>query len=206
MKEDLPMKGTLRIIMFGLLMAALCAGCSKQPTQEINTAKSAVDAAVSEGAEKYAPAESQKVNEELAIAMTEVRAQDGKFFKDYKKSREMLLKVKADADVLKAGLDAKKAEAGKNARAAFEAAKAAVDAARSGVTEMPERLSMETEAIRADIKGLDESLAEVHMLIKTEDYLTASDKAGVIKEKAAGISEEIRQATEKTAPKRVKKR
>ncbi len=200
------MKGTFRNIVLCLLLAGLSAGCSRQPVQEINAAKSAVDAAVSEGAEKYAPVESRKVNEELAAAMTEVRAQDAKFFKDYKKAKEMLLKVKADADNVKAGLDAKKAEAEKNARAAFESAKAAVDAAKSGVAKMPKRLSIETEAMLADIKGLDESLSGVQRLMEIEDYLTASDKARAVKEKAAGISEEIRQATEKASPKKAKKK
>jgi hypothetical protein len=199
-------KGTLRNIILGLLLASLCAGCSKQPVQEINAAKSAVDAAVSEGAEKYSPAESQKVNEELAAAMIEVRAQDARFFRDYKRAKEMLLKVKADADNIKAGLNAKKAEAEKKAMAAFESAKAAVDDVKSGVTKMPKRLSRETEAIFADIKGLDESLSEVQRLIRTEDYLTASDRAGAIKAKAAGISEEIRQATEKASPIKAKRK
>ncbi len=201
------MKGMVLNLLFGLLLVTLCAGCSKQPVQEINAAKSAVDAAVSEGSEKYAPAESQKVNEELDAALNEVRSQDGKFlFRDYKKSVGMLQKVKADADVLKSGLDAKKAEARENARKDFEAARAAVDAAKSDVTKMPKRLSVETETIVADIKGLDESLSEAQRLIDTGDYLTASDRAGDAKEKATGISEEIRQATEKPGPKKTKGR
>src|SRR5512139_1376921 len=116
------MKGITGYFLFGFFVLFTLIACSKQPVQEINAAKSAVDSAMAEGAEKYSPAEAKKVNDALTEAMAEIKTQDGKFFKDYKKAGEMLAKVKTDSDNLKAGLAAKKEEARKKAIAAEESA------------------------------------------------------------------------------------
>jgi hypothetical protein len=49
--------------MISLIALFFIAGCSKQPLQEINGAKAAVDFVISEGAEKYLPADAKKLND-----------------------------------------------------------------------------------------------------------------------------------------------
>lgn len=203
LREVALMKGITGYILFGLIVLFTFTACSKQPVQEINAAKSAVDSAMAEGAEKYSPADAGKVNDALAAAMTEVKMQDGKFFKDYKKANEMLAKVKAEAENLKAGLAAKKEEAKKNALAAEESAKASVSEAKESLAKAMKstKAELDIEVLSNDIRRLDESLAEIKKLIDTEDYTTAIEKAGALKTKADGMAKVAGKDTELTSRK-----
>ncbi len=193
------MKGIARYFLFGFIVLFTLTACSKQPVKEINAAKSAVDSAMAEGAEKYSPAEARKVNDALTEAMTEIKTQDGKFFKDYKKAGEMLTKVKADADELRGGLAAKKEEARKKALSAEESANASVSEAKAYLARVMKssKAKFDIEALSNSIKGLDDALAEIRKLIATEDYTTAIEKAGVVKEKAVDMIKEAGSAAEK---------
>lgn len=117
-------------VVLGIIVMTFLAGCGKQPAEEINATKSAVDAVVAEGG-KYAPEETKKLNDDLTTAMKEVKSQDSKPFKNYSKAKEMLAKVKSDAETLKSGLAAKKEQAKQNAFAAQDAAKVAVGEAKA---------------------------------------------------------------------------
>lgn len=198
------MKTVLKYVTMAVLAVTILAGCSKQPTEEVNAAKSVVDSVITEGAEKYAPEEAKKINDDLAAAMTEIKAQDGKFFKNYSKAQEMLVKVQADATNLKAGLAAKKEEAKNNAAAAFEAAKVSIDEAKALLAKAPKGKGSQAdiEAMKSDVKGLEESLAEVQASMDSEDYLAASEKSDGIKAKASEVSEQIKQAMEKVGAKK----
>ena len=56
--------------------------------------------------------------------------------------------------------------------------------------------------LKGDVKGLEESGPEVQQLIEKEDYVAATDKSKAIKEKADGVSNQIKQAMEKVKSKR----
>lgn len=197
------MKSVLKYLALGLVVMALLVGCGKQPTQEINDAKAAIDAVVADGAEKYAPEDVKVLNDALTSAMDEIKVQDGKFFKNYGKAKEALVKVKADAETLKTAIPQKKEEAKTNALVAQEAAKTAVAEAASLMKKAPKGKGTKADiaALQADLKGLQDSLAEVQGLIDTEDYRAAGDKATAIKDKAAGISEQVNQALGKAGAK-----
>jgi hypothetical protein len=198
------MKGAVSNFLIALLMFFAFTACSKQPAREINSAKTAVDSAMAEGAEKYSPAEARKVNDELAAALAEVNAQDARFSKDYKRAKGLLAKVNADAEALKAGLAAKKEEARKQALAAQEAATTAVDEAKTLVAKAARSNKADggLDALNAAARGLDEALLEVKNLITTEDYITAMEKAGAVKADASALSEKVKQATVEQAPKK----
>ena len=201
------MKSVLRHLLPGLITALLFAGCAKQPAQEINAAKSAVDAAVAEGAEKYAPEDAKRLNESLNIAMGEVKSQEGKLFKNYSLSKEMLAKVKADADAVKAGLAPKKENAKKEATAAQEASRSAVDDVKSLLSKAPKGKEgrADIEAVKADLRVLEEALTDVQKSIDAEDYPSAVNRANAIKDKATAVSEKIRQIIGRTSAKAGKK-
>jgi hypothetical protein len=146
-REGFPVKSALGCVIFCLLLTGLLAGCCGQPAQEIDAAKTAVDAAVSEGAEKFSPGEARKVGAELTAAMDEVNTQGNKVFRDYAKAKRMLLQVKSDADAMNAGLAAKKAAARKDAEGAFVAAKFAVERAGAALGKAPERIPVERESL-----------------------------------------------------------
>ncbi len=198
------MKSTLKFLVVGMVAILLLAGCAKQPTEEINAAKTSVDAVMAEGAQKFAAAEAKILNDSMQAAQDEIKVQDGKTFKDYAKAKELLAKVKADAQALKAGLAAKKEEAKKNALAAQEAAQASVKEAKALLAKAPKGKGSKAdiEALKADLKGIEDALAEVKTAVDSEDYTAASEKSNAIKNKTAAISDQIKKAMEKTGTKK----
>jgi len=195
-------KSTIMVLVF-VMAGLLLVGCGKQPAEEINAAKSAVDAVITEGAEKFAPEDAKKLNDDLTAALDEVKIQDSKTMKNYSKAQEMLAKVKADAEALRTNLPMKKEEAKNNALAAQEAAKTAIEEAKKLLAKAPKGKGSiaDIEAMKADVKGLEDSLLEVQASVDSEDYAAASEKAKGIQEKAAEVSSQITQAMEKVGVK-----
>lgn len=191
------MKSVLRYSIVGLVLVLIfVVGCSKPPMEELNAAKSAVDAVASE-ASKYVPEDAKKLNDDLQAAQNEISA------KNYKQAKEILVKVKADAETLKTTLSQKKEQAKNNTIAALDAAKTAVAAAKTLLAKAPKGKGSKAdiEAMKADIKGLEESVPEVQSLIDAENYAVATEKANAIKEKAAAVSDQINQALKKVGTK-----
>lgn len=183
------------------LVALMLVGCGSQPAQEIQAAKTAVDAVAAEGGEKFAPAETKGVSDALNAAMEEVKAQDGKFFKNYDKAKELLVKAKGDAETLKSGLAAKKEQAKTEATANLAAAGDAVKAAKAALAKAPKGkgAAADIEAMKGDLQGLEAALAEVQPLIDSQDYAAARDKAASVKTKADEVSAAVASAMEKMA-------
>ena len=198
------MKPNVRYIVISLVAIVFIAGCSKQPLQEINTAKAAVDSIMSDGAEKYLPDDAKKINDDLNRAMAEVKAQDAQTFKNYENAKKMLAAVKAEADAVAAKLPAKKEEAKKEAIAAVEDARIAMDAAKTLVEKASKRKTAKAanETISADMKNLEDSFRELQAQADREDYLTVASKAAAIKSKASELSELIQQPAPKTEKKK----
>jgi hypothetical protein len=200
------MKRLLKYFTYGLLVMFILAGCAKQPTEDINAAQKAVEAAKAAGGEKYIPEDTKKVDDNLAAALNEIKAQDSKFAlsKNYDKAKQMLAQVKADAEKVKTDVPSKKEEAKKNALAGQEAARASVKEAKALLAKAPmgKGTRADIEALKGDIKGLEDSVPELQQLIDKEDYVVAMDKAKAIKEKADGVSNQIKEAMQKVKGKK----
>ncbi|MDH7512626.1 MAG: hypothetical protein QHH14_06750 [Clostridiales bacterium] len=198
------MKKLVRFFILGFFAVSLFTSCAKQPSQEMTDTRAAVEAAIKEGADVYAADEQKKLNDDLTAALDEIATQDKKFFKKFGTAKEMLAKVKADAEALKAAIPAKK-EAAKNAAlTAQQEARAALDEAKAFLEKAPKGkgTKADIEAFTADLKGLEDSFPEIQAAIDREDFFGASNTAAMIKEKAAGVSEQIKQAIEKVKGKR----
>lgn len=199
------MKGGWKISAFGLVVLALLfvVGCAKQPTEDMEKANAAVSAAAAGGAEKYAPAEAKALKDSLTAALDEVKAEDAKYFKNFDKAKGMLTKASADAEALKGTIAKKKEEAKQKATATQGEAKTAIEDAKKLLAKAPKGKGTQAdiEAMKADVKGLEDGLAEVQKLFDAEDYLQAASKATAIKDKAAGVSEQIKGAMAKTGKK-----
>lgn len=192
-------KKILTILALCLAAAMLFAACAKQPTEDISAAKTAVDAVIAEGGEKYAPEDVKKINDTLTAAMDEIKVQDDKMMKNYAKAKELLAQAKADAESLKVNLPMKKEESKNNAMASQEAAKTALADAKAMLAKAPKGKGSraDIEAMRADLKGLEESLAGVQTAIDSEDYASANQTATSIVDKANEVSAQITSAMEK---------
>lgn len=195
------MRTLLKVLAVNAVAVFVLAGCGSQPAQEIEGAKAAVDAAAADGGEKFAAPEMKTVSGALSAAMEEVKAQDGKFFKNYDKAKEALVKVKADADALKAALPAKKEQAKGEATASLAAAGDAVANAKAALAKAPKGkgAAADLEALKGDVQGLEAGLAEVQPLIASQDYSAAKEKAAAVKAKADEVGAAVTAAIEKVA-------
>ncbi|HWR97277.1 MAG TPA: hypothetical protein VN317_02565 [Candidatus Methanoperedens sp.] len=204
------MKALVKYLSAGIsvmFMAALLVGCAKPPTQEMDAAKVAIDAAVSAGAGKYANEGLKSLNDAWAAAQDEVKKQEGKLFKNYDNAKAMIAKVTSDAAALKTEAVQKKEAAKQAANADAAAATAAIAGAKALLAEAPtgKGTKAEIEALKADLAGIEGSVAEINTLIASEEYFAASDKAKLVSAKAAEISAQVQAAIDK-APKGKKKK
>ncbi len=200
------MKRVLKFGFYGLLIMLFLAGCAKQPQESIDAAKKAVEEGKAAGSEKYVPADAKKVNDNLAAALNEIKTQDEKFslFRNYDKAKEMLAQVKGEADKVKSDIAAKKEEAKKNALAGQEAAASALKEAKALLAKAPmgKGSRADVEALKGDLKGIEDGLPELQQLIDKEDYPAAIDKAKAMKEKAEGVANQVKEAMSKVKGKK----
>jgi len=198
------MKQNMRYIMISLITVFFITGCSKQPLQEINAARSAVDSVISEGAEKYLPDDAKKINDAFNKAMDEVKAQDAKIFKNFAKAKEMLAAVKTEAAAVNSKLPATKEGAKKVAISEMENAKTAIEATRAlfEKTSREKNPKASVETFRAEVKNLEDSFKELQAQVEREDYLTIASKAAEIRDKASKLSALIKQTAVKTGKKK----
>ncbi|OGD19617.1 MAG: hypothetical protein A2Y69_03240 [Candidatus Aminicenantes bacterium RBG_13_59_9] len=198
------MKKFSQFLVLGIFVVGLFSSCAKQPTQAIDAAKAAIEAATKEGASVYAADELKKLNDDLQAAMDEVNTQGKKFFKKFGTAKEMLAKVQTDADALKATIPAK-IEAAKNAALQAQTeARTALDEATALLDKAPMGKGTKADimAMKADLAGLETSFAEIQTAIDGADYFGASAKAATIKEKATVVSDQVKAAIEKVTGKR----
>jgi hypothetical protein len=198
------MKKFSPLLVLGVFVLGLFSSCAKQPTQAIDAAKAAIEAATKAGGNVYAADELKKLNDDLQAAMDEVNTQSKKFFKKFSTAKEMLAKVQTDADALKATIPAK-IEAAKNAALQAQTeAKAVLDEAKALLDKAPMGKGTKADimAMKADLAGLETSYAEIQTAIDGADYFGASAKAATIKEKATVISDQVKAAIEKVKGKK----
>jgi len=197
----------LSLLLLGLTLALTLAACGKQPVEEINATKAAIDSAVSEGAEKYTADDLKAVNDKLTAAMDEIKVQDGKLFKNYDQAKQLLTAVKTDAVALQEKVTTVKEELRNQAVTALADANAAVNEAASLLEIAPQGKGSQADIamMKSDLQGLQGALGEVQPLIDSGDFAAAADRAASIKEKAAAIALDVHTAQEKMAMAMVKK-
>lgn len=198
------MKSTMRILALAVIVMFAFTSCAKQPTQQMDAAKAAVQAVEGAKGAIYAKDELTKLKSDLQAALDEVTAQSKKFFKKYGPAKEMLAKVITDADAVKAQIPGRIEEAKKAAEAAMNEAKAAYDGAKALLEKAPKGkgTKADIEAMKADLSGLEPQMTEVQNAITAEDYFGAKDKAMAVKDKAAAIAAQVQKAIDKVKGKR----
>jgi len=193
------MKNIVKGLTLALIVVFAFTSCAKQPTQLMDSAKAAIQAVVDAKGGVYAKDELAKLNGDLQAALDAVTAQSKKFFKKYGPAKEMLTKVAADAEQVKALIPGRIAEAKSAAETAVNEAKTSWEEAKALLEKAPKGkgTKADIEAMKADLAGLETAMADVQAAIAAEDYFGAKDKALVIKEKAAAISEQVNAAIAK---------
>lgn len=191
------------VLALALTLTAGVTACSKPPTEEIAAVKTAVDAVIAEGAEKYAPEDFKALQDSMNAAMEEIKAQEGKMFGGkYDAAKEMLAKVQASAATVKETAVANREAMATEVVTIKDAAVAGLAELQALVANAPVGKGSEAdlEAIRADVAGLETSMQEVQPLIDAGDFAGAKEKASAIQAKIAEITAEIQTARSMVAP------
>ncbi|MDD8026955.1 MAG: DUF4398 domain-containing protein [Acidobacteriota bacterium] len=192
------MKNLTKSLILVLTLAVVLVGC-KQPTAQIDGAKAAIDDVLKAGADKYAPEELAVVQGSLTKAMDEIAGQDKKFFKKFGPAKEMLDKVKVDAEALKAALPAK-IEAVKNEAVAMQIALGTM------MTEVKDMLkkapkgkgtAKDLEALQGDLTGAETEAAGIQTALDSQDYIGALNTAKAVTAKVTSVKEQIQAAIDK---------
>ena len=120
------MRVIVRFRAIALGLAITVTGCASPPNADVDAAKASLDKAATDRAGQYA-AESLKAAQDAQAAVdVELKAQEGKWFKSYDKTKELAVAAKAAGD--KAAADAVAGKAKADAVAAKERANAAARA------------------------------------------------------------------------------
>jgi TonB family protein len=124
------MRVIVRFRSIALGLAISVTGCASPPNADVDAAKAALDRATTDRAGQYA-AESLKAAQDAGAALdAELKAQEGKWFKSYDKTKELAVAAKAAGD--KAAADAVAAKEKADAAAARAKAKAKMAPVRIG--------------------------------------------------------------------------
>jgi TonB family protein len=116
------MRAIVGLGAIALGLAITVAGCASPPSADVDAAKASLDRAVADHADQYA-AESLKAAQDAQAALdAELKAQEGKWFKSYDRTRQLAVSAKAAAD--KAAADALAGKTAADAAAAKEKADA----------------------------------------------------------------------------------
>ena len=196
------MKKLTKSLILILTVAVVLVGC-KQPTAQIDAAKATIDDMLKAGADKYAPEELKTVQADLSKAMDEIASQDKKFFKKFGTAKEMLDKVKADAEALKAALPAK-IEAVKNEAAKLQGE---LQTAFAEVKEMLKKApkgkgtDKDLAALKSDLEGAEAEFAGIQKSVDGQDFIGALNTGKAIQAKVTAVKDQIQAALDKTKKK-----
>jgi TonB family protein len=120
------MRVIVRFWVIAVGLAITVTGCASPPNADVDAAKAALDRAASERAGQYAPESLKAAQDAQAALDAELKAQEGKWFKAYDKTKELAVATKAAGE--KAAADAvsvkEKADAVAKAKANAAAARA----------------------------------------------------------------------------------
>jgi TonB family protein len=151
------MRAIVRLRAIAVGLAITVTGCASPPNADVDAAKAAVDRAATDRAGQYA-AESLKAAQDARAALdVELKAQEGKWFKSYDKTKALAVAAKAAGD--KAAADA---VAGQEKADAVAKEKAVAAAARAKARIAPLRVGGQIQAPKKikDVKPVYPAMAQ----------------------------------------------
>jgi small-conductance mechanosensitive channel len=176
-----------RISLLAVLAGAalLSVACAKEPTDALNAAKAALEAAKTAGAADYAPSALAAADTAAAALEAEIKAQGEKFAltRSYTKAAELAAAAKAAADQAAAQAVTGKEQMKAEATALIAGVRGSVDAAKAALAKAPKGKgsAADIEAMKADVTGVETSLADMDAAMTAGNYKDAKVKAEAAK-------------------------
>jgi len=190
------MRSKLGLLALALGVTISVVACGSPPTAAIDSAKAALDQAMTAGAGEYA-AESLKAAQDAQAAVeAELKAQEGNLFKSYTKTTELVAAAQQAAEKAASDAAAGKAKAKADAAAAVDAAKKMVAEAQELLAKAPKGKGSKAdlEAMNADLTNATAAIADAETAAGGEKFIDARVKAMSAQKTAEGVKTAIEAA------------
>jgi hypothetical protein len=176
-----------RISVLSVLAGAalLTVACAKEPTEALNAAKAALDAAKTAEAADYAPAALAAAETASAALEAELKAQGEKLAltRSYTKAAELAAAAKAAADAAAAEAVTGKEQMKTEATTLIAGVRSAIEAAKAALAKAPrgKGTAADLEAMKGDVAGVEAALADMDAALAAGKYKDAKVKAEAAK-------------------------
>lgn len=177
---------------WGVMAMAFIAGCGGQPPQQdVDAAKAALQAAITAGAEQYAPSELKAAQELMA------RLNDEMGRKDYKAAKQTAIQSREAAERAKGAIADGKTKAREAATATVTEAKQALEKVKGLLAENEKFSADLPQPLKDQLPAAEVGVGELDGMIATDEFKKASDQATQLKELFAQIEQELTAAKTK---------
>jgi hypothetical protein len=189
-----------RILLLPVIagMALMSVSCAKEPTENLNAAKSALAAAKTAGAADYAPQAMAAAETAQAALEAELKAQTEKLglTRSYAKATELAAAATAAADAAAAQAVTGKEMAKAEAIALVAGVRTAIDTAKQALAKAPKGKgsAADLEAMKSDVAGVETSLADIDATVAAGRYKDAKVKAEAAKQTLDKIVADVQTA------------
>lgn len=188
-----------------VLTVALLTGCAKVPQEAIDSTSVMIEDAQTQEADVFAPEMFSAARDSFEAAQTEIELQNGKFAltRNYEAAERMLASAGQLArEATEAGV-IRKQEMRAEAETMLIQAKETAAEAQLLLTKAPRgkegRIAL--VAIGSDVDSLSTMFVEVEELLQQGNVKAAHDRVQATLSRAQGLTEELRQAIDKTSSK-----
>ena len=166
-------------------LALLSVACAKEPTDALNAAKTALEAARTAGAADYAPSALAAAETAATALEAELKAQAEKFTltRSYTKAAELAAAAKTAADEAAAAAVTGKEQMKAEATTLIAGVRGSIDAAKQALAKAPKGKgsAADLEAMKADVAGVETALGEMDSAMTAGSYKDAKVKAEAAK-------------------------
>jgi len=181
-----------------LSAAAAVAACSKRPADAIAAGEEAQSAAVSAGAEEYAPDAMNVVAQAKSALDAELTVQDGHsaLRRSYKEAEQLAAAYKKAADDAAAAATVAKAQAKEDANTLIAETRSALDEAVAllAVAPVGKGSRADVAAMRTDLETARAGLTDADASLNADRYLEAKSKAAAAREIIDRVKASVAQA------------
>ncbi len=180
--------------------ATLVAGCASAPTEAVNKANAALDAAQQAQAPDYAPEAWTTAQDSQAKLQAELAAQEKKFalFRSYDEAKNLAAATESAAENAKSEAVAGKERTKEEAQTLMTQAQERHDEVVKALESAPKGKGTEADlvSLKADSGSIETTLQEMQSAFDAGDYLTAKTKAEAAIASSQDILDQIQKARE----------